>query len=201
MYNISIKKQYIILFFIHTLSLISIFTIQYFASLNNFIYKNAIIKCMHKCFYYDKSPIINKLTLSRGHNYYALNNVGDNLNKRKYCLITPWGFSHCALHIIIGLYCPNLFVPSLIVGVLWEIIEHITVDCADLLDIGFNSIGFGIGYVLNKLILEKYDVTKKSIIIVLFIIFIIFIYIFKKIKDIYKEINENKEEEEEYDEE
>lgn len=80
----------------------------------------------------------------RGGNYYLLT-----MDKPKYCLLTTWGITHVLLYALIGFLYPNMFWPTLAIGIAFEVAETY-LDCHDVLDIMWNSLGFAIGVYLNK---------------------------------------------------
>jgi len=84
----------------------------------------------------------------RGNNY-QITKQGLKSSLTKNCLITLWGISHAALYSIIGYCCPDMFLESFIIGVGFETWEVILMDCHDVLDIVWNSIGFMIGYYIQ----------------------------------------------------
>lgn len=101
------------------------------------------------CFMTCKSDLcrhfINK---SRGGDYFL-----DSTGKNPDCFFTAWEGSHIILHIIIGYYYNLATSLSLSIG--WELYEHYSVmDCANILDILWNMVGYVIGYSLRKLICQ-----------------------------------------------
>lgn len=93
----------------------------------------------------DKPTWLQKL---RGNNYWL--STGGTQQPR-YCLITSWAISHVALYAIIGYMFPDLFWQSLLIGIMYELLEWCTLDCHDVLDIGWNSLGFLIGATLKTM--------------------------------------------------
>jgi hypothetical protein len=126
--------------------------IHYLSSVNH-SYKTGLNKYIQECLYSSDSNLTKLLTSSRGTEYYLISEKYKNTHN-KTCLVSIWAFTHIFLYMMIGVYCPNLFFPSLIVGVLFELGEKVF-NCHDVLDVIFNSIGFGIGYQINKLFLNK----------------------------------------------
>lgn len=61
------------------------------------------------------------------------------------CLLTFWGGSHGVLYFLIGLFVPRAFWLTFWIGAAFEIYEWCMFDCADPLDIAWNSIGFFLG--------------------------------------------------------
>jgi hypothetical protein len=82
----------------------------------------------------------------RGGNYW-ISVTEDQRIKRssRYCLMTTWAITHIVLYAIIGFLFPTLFWPTFMIGVAYEVMEWITFDCHDVLDLVWNSIGFLIG--------------------------------------------------------
>lgn len=148
MYSLTKNKQYVIMCSFYLISFIMILTIQYLIFTEH-QYTTGLNKYMHQCVYSPDSKIAKKLTSMRG-TKYNLSPKKYKINHHKYCLVSIWAFSHVLLYTMIGFYCPNLFFPSLIIGILFELSETIF-KCHDVLDVVFNTIGFGIGYQINKL--------------------------------------------------
>ena len=116
-------------------------------------------KLIHACFYMNESKFSEALTCSRGKNYYTISDTKmpvtikeekENDKKHKFCLMPLWAIAHVVMYIFIGYLCPDLFVQSFLLGVVWEYAEYKVFHCHDILDILFNTIGFGIGYALKK---------------------------------------------------
>ena len=151
------NKPYLKLFIIYLISFILVILLNKVALHNNSLYK-----ILHKCGYYNESDSIEFLTSTRGSNYYTFSDDTKIVNKKEkeldkknhmYCLISLWALTHVGLYIVIGFYCPNLFIETFIIGVLFEFFEKYYWNCQDSLDVIFNSIGFGIGYSINKFLL------------------------------------------------
>ena len=89
------------------------------------------------------SPSQSFLLATRG-SQYILDDPGksDTLNS---CLMTFWGATHAVLYIFLGFFAPRSFWLTFGIGVAFEIYEKIRFDCADALDILWNSVGFLIG--------------------------------------------------------
>jgi hypothetical protein len=49
------------------------------------------------------------------------------------------------MYAVIGYFAPDLFFPTLIAGAAFEYVEHRWFGCADVLDIGWNTLGFFLG--------------------------------------------------------
>jgi len=137
------NNQYYILFTIYIISLIIIF-ILYVCSKYNKNLNNIMTKC---CLIKYKSNITDFIIKYRGTKY-------NDLMDTKNCILTYWHLSHSLLYIFIGFFCPKLFLLSFFIGVLWEILEYF-VNQQDITDIIFNTIGFSIGYSINKLFIKK----------------------------------------------
>jgi len=159
------------------------------------------------CVIYVEHPIVSKLTSMRGKNDFTVNSVEKNLEKNldikefsennnknnidnhKYCLLTLWALTHVFLYMLIGFFCPDLFIPSFIIGVLYEIIEKYSYECHDVLDIVYNSVGFGIGFGINKLVFNNNStesITKillKAILIIIIAYSVFLLHMFKRIQD------------------
>ena len=197
MYSIIQNKQYIILFFIYIISFALVLLINKILSTEH-SYSDGLYKYMYECIYYNESPICKKLTSTRGSKYYTISGerkvTNDDDKKlfeknQSYCIVSLWALLHIILYIIIGFYCPNLFIPSLIIGALFEYFENLQWDCHDALDVAFNSFGFGIGYVLNKIIFKNsMEMLGKSIIFVVLLLIIMFITMFNNIKKYQNEL-------------
>lgn len=86
----------------------------------------------------------------RGNNYWV--EPKDSGTRRRYCLITSWSVSHILLYAIIGYCFPSLFWQTLLIGVGYEIMEWMTLDCHDVLDIAWNSLGFVIGMTIRGIL-------------------------------------------------
>lgn len=165
---LSQKKQYIYLLFIYIISNLLLFFVNVLASAEH-SYIDGLHKLSHECIILQESPLTKLLTSVRGSKYYTLtlnqetraseNRASeldaDMMHKRRYCLMTLWAFTHVWLYIIIGFYCPKLFLASFFVGILFECFEGYFFQCHDLLDIGFNSLGFFIGYYLQQWFFKK----------------------------------------------
>lgn len=86
----------------------------------------------------------------RGNNYWVAATSSPKL--RRYCLVTSWAITHVTLYAIIGFLFPTLFWPTFLVGVAYEIMEWIALDCHDILDLAWNSMGFFIGATLRGIL-------------------------------------------------
>ena len=72
--------------------------------------------------------------------------------KPRFCLFTTWALTHVILYAIIGFMYPTMFWPAFLIGVGFEILEWVTFDCHDILDIVWNSVGFFLGAMLKLLL-------------------------------------------------
>ncbi len=91
--------------------------------------------------------VLKWLSQFRGKNYW----LTPERTPQRYCLVTSWALTHIALYAIIGYFFPKFFWQTFAIGVTFEIGEWITLDCHDILDVLWNSIGFGIGATLLAL--------------------------------------------------
>lgn len=66
------------------------------------------------------------------------------------CLVTSWNLSHFVMYLLMGYLFPNIFFETLIIGIIFEFIES-RADCYDVLDVVFNSSGYLIGVMINKM--------------------------------------------------
>ena len=77
----------------------------------------------------------------RGENYIV--DGSEEVKKiTKDCLLTYWGVTHFMLYVVIGFFCPDLFIQTLILGIGWEYYEYRVFNCHDTLDIVLNTAGF-----------------------------------------------------------
>lgn len=96
--------------------------------------------------------LFNKCWIGNGKDWFSLGKWrGKNYSltptkaMEKYCFMTSWAITHLILYAIIGFLFPKMFWTSFFVGVVFEIAEWLTLDCHDLLDLFWNSLGFFIG--------------------------------------------------------
>jgi hypothetical protein len=199
MYNVSTKNQVYILMFLYIVSIFLIY-IAYLIRKNK-IYNKAINKYNQKCMLYNKSKIAQKFTKHRSIHYYLYNldNVDkydDNskkiiLYKTKYCVVTFWSVSHIMLYLLIGFFCPSLFIPSFVSGVIWEGLEKKFFQCHDIIDIFYNSFGFAIGYLLNKLYFNNFGSNVKiATVIVILIVLLLILEFLNQIEDFSNKITD-----------
>lgn len=152
----SIRKQYRIGFYIFFISFILLWLINITAQKteSSFLYE-----ILHICTIYDESDTTKWLTSTRGKNYFTISEKKTNESEEekekheknsKYCLVAFWAITHIGLYTLIGFFCPNLFIETFIVGALFELGEKMFYNCHDALDVIYNSIGFGIGYLIHK---------------------------------------------------
>lgn len=151
-------KQYKYLFIIYLSSFLSILGINFFLSIDTSS-SDKLYKVIHRCYFLHESPLIKWLTSSRGKNYYTITDnkkkttkkeEEEHNNKHSYCLVSLWAITHVCLYTVIGFVCPDLFIESFIFGALFEYFEKYKWSCHDSLDVIFNSIGFLIGYIINR---------------------------------------------------
>ena len=159
MYSLNQHKQYIIMCFFYLISGMMCVIIQYLLSADH-SYNIGMNKYIQECLYSSNSHLSKILTSSRGTEYYLTSEKYKNMYN-KNCLVSVWAFTHIFLYIMIGFFCPKLFFPSLIVGILFELGEKVFYNCHDILDVIFNTIGFGVGYQINKLFLNKKSFTSS----------------------------------------
>ena len=180
MFRLSEKKQYSAMFILYFISLSLVLIVQYLLSKkHSFI--SGLTKYTRGCLYSCSQNISKFLISTRGINYY--------LTSKKYhpsnddnCLVSVWAFAHVVLYIFVGFFCPNLFVPSLLVGIFYEIMECIFYKCHDVLDIFFNSLGFGIGFQINKLFIKDENDFKTSIFYFVGIWCVLFLFMANQVK-------------------
>ena len=81
----------------------------------------------------------------RGDNYYiGVTDEGKKLKLDK-CLVTFWGATHFFLYFFLGMFAPDLFWQTFVVGIIFELFEKYNYGCHDVLDICLNTAGFFIG--------------------------------------------------------
>jgi hypothetical protein len=198
MYNISRNKQYLILGFIYIISFMFILFVNKKLSTEH-SHSDGIYKLVYDCIFFNETNFCKKLTSTRGKKYYTItadrkaSNEEDEQKFKKnqeYCLVSLWAVCHVYLYIVIGFFCPNLFVESFIIGALFEYFEKMKWDCHDGLDVIFNSFGFGIGYFLNKLIFKNNgNIMKKSIISFILLTIVLLLVMIQRIQLYQKKIN------------
>lgn len=95
-------------------------------------------------------------------------------NKHKYSVFTYWHLVHIWHYIGLGIFAPRLLPFVIVFGILFELFELKTCNCHDPLDILYNSLGFGIGVLLNFIIFRSgtYAFTGLSPFVVAFCVFI-----------------------------
>jgi hypothetical protein len=103
-------------------------------------------KCMYTC----KTNTCKSLISGRGNTYF-INTPEEEQQGVKNCLITFWGMGHFLLFTIIGYLLPGMFFESLIIGIAFEIYEYNKYDCADPLDILYNTGGFLLGALIRSI--------------------------------------------------
>lgn len=105
----------------------------------NRVHENCTLGCKNKTC---------NLTKSRGDNYFIGVTDEEKKNKLDNCLITFWGTTHFVLYFFLGIFTPNLFWETFIIGILFELYEKQYYACHDVLDIILNTSGFLIGRLL-----------------------------------------------------
>lgn len=83
----------------------------------------------------------------RGQNYLLTGRK----SAKEFCLVTTWSVAHFLMYALIGYIFPRYFWQSFAVGVAFEGLEWITLDCHDVLDIAWNSCGFVFGAWLRQI--------------------------------------------------
>lgn len=94
------------------------------------INQSCIMKCENDCSMRDNSYIIEDKERSK---------------EIKKCLITAWNVSHFCMYIILGYFYPQHYIKLTMLGVGFEMYEHIMYDCADAMDIPSNIAGICVG--------------------------------------------------------
>lgn len=140
--NLSYEQQIITACIIYILAFIYSITIAPILNNNSTIIKNIHESCFYKC----RTSECKKISSYKGKGYY----IGSDKNA-KDCLFTLWNISHIFLYAILGYLCPDLFLETLITGVLFEGYERKKHNCGDILDIFCNTAGFLIGRYVNLL--------------------------------------------------
>jgi hypothetical protein len=133
------NKEYYTLFIIYSISLFLMFLVYIFNNNNKFISDK-----INGCIITYPSDITDIIIKNRGKNY------NDSIYM-KDCIFTYWHLSHFLLYVIIGFFCPNLFLLSISIGIIWEILEYL-IKLDDITDIFFNIFGFIVGFLINKLV-------------------------------------------------
>lgn len=95
---------------------------------------NIMGNCMN-----ENQSISTILKSHRGRNYYLKDEA-----VREGCMITAWNMSHFVLYFFAGYIFPNLWMESLLIGLVWEVAEK-QINCHCPLDIVFNSLGLSTG--------------------------------------------------------
>ncbi len=91
-----------------------------------------------------KTSIMPKWMLRGRGNSYIIGGSSASTGLRE-CTLTFWGMTHFLLYFVIGVQCPQYGLLANILGVLFELYEWKVYDCADPLDIVWNTTGFLIG--------------------------------------------------------
>jgi len=95
------------------------------------------------------------LTSARGGNYYIGANDPAQQNSLKGCFATFWSGTHFMLYLLLGYFCPDLFWHTFIIGASFEYYEKHAFDCADPLDVLFNTTGFLLGRFINETMMQN----------------------------------------------
>lgn len=61
-----------------------------------------------------------------------------------------WHFLHLFFWVVIGLLIPDMYVPALVLSVLFEIVEQYCKGCGRVEDVFINMAGYTIGSLLSK---------------------------------------------------
>jgi uncharacterized membrane protein AbrB (regulator of aidB expression) len=195
MYDVSSKTQYKFMTYIYIIILYATLIIVNISEKKHQL-GNSLYNLIQKCVIYIEHPLVAKLTSLRGKNNFTVNDVEKNLenkikqkngkNNDKYCILSLWALTHIFLYMLIGFFCPDLFIPSFIIGVIYEIFEKYSFDCHDVLDIFYNSLGFGIGFGINKMVFtNNKDSVSKILLKALLIIIIAYgVFILSMVKKI-----------------
>ena len=96
-------------------------------------------KCLYEC------DVCRIITSGRGDNYYIAAMTPEKQKQLNKCLFSFWGLTHFILYVFIGYFAPDLFYETFIVGIVFEVFEFYKYDCADPLDIVWNTLGFIVG--------------------------------------------------------
>lgn len=109
---------------------------------------DSVLNQAHERCYANVHPSWRRLLSGRGSQYI----IGDDAKSASLddCLVTFWGGSHAFLYLLIGYFCPSTFWPTFWIGAAFEIYELYAYDCADPLDLIWNSIGFLVGASIRK---------------------------------------------------
>jgi len=156
------KKQFSIMLSIYTLSLIGLLIQKFIGDTVNADVKDNekrkhswMNQVLSKCYLNLKSPLTEKITRGRGSGSFITvgknKYMDDNTEEMRYCFLSGWGLSHVFTYMLLGYFCPSLFWLTFIIGTFFETFECIAFDCHDILDIISNTVGFGIGYLIQKI--------------------------------------------------
>jgi len=146
--------QYLIVIFIYLIAYV--YSIELAPYINGWAPYNSDMKKWNdfheKCWFQSKTaaPYIKKV---RGPNYYLGKDAdAEETEKARSCLLTTWNAGHFLIYSLIGFVAPNLFWPTFAIGAGFEIYEKYEFGCEDGLDILYNTLGFGFGKLINKII-------------------------------------------------
>lgn len=109
-----------------------------------------------QCWY--RSDNVNPLHEWRGKDYFALDlRDGDSSEDQEEfrctaqkCIVTLWNLMHMIMWVIIGFVAPKLIGPFILLGIVWELFEYISMDCHCVMDVGWNIVGLAIGVGLRQ---------------------------------------------------
>ena len=108
--------------------------------------QNPTIRKMSKfCFLRAPDGLWEIISPLRGFNYYLDEKERKDPQYRANCLVTTWALSHFILYLILGYYYPQMFWETFMIGIMFEIAENMAMDCHDVLDVLWNSLGFVVG--------------------------------------------------------
>ena len=148
-------KQFVIAIIIYLVVFVIVIIVNKCVTNKNCRYGKKLIDFNNKCIIYNKSTLSEKLTSTRGDNYYWSDNI-KNIDmkklekKRKYCVFSLWGLTHFVLYFILGLLSPYYFWLFFSVSIAFEIYEYYKWKCHDMLDIFINMGGLFLGIYINN---------------------------------------------------
>jgi lipid-A-disaccharide synthase-like uncharacterized protein len=147
MYDKIVYGQFIYVIILYTIAYVySLVYAPAIAKDSNNIINSYHESCIYGC------QVCSKVTGGRGNNYYISNMNPEKKSILSQCLLSFWGLTHFMLYFIIGIVAPNLFWETAIVGAGFEVFEYFKYDCADPLDVIWNSLGFLTGKATLKLL-------------------------------------------------
>jgi hypothetical protein len=102
--------------------------------------------CLMSC---GENPHLKRLIQGRGENYY-ISEVDDHTTETlQNCFLSFYNATHFFMYLLLGYFCPSLFMETFLLGVAFEIYEYQYLDCADPLDVFYNCAGFAVGRYLS----------------------------------------------------